>query len=492
MNKFSKGLVICLRVCGVYTKAQTLAPIILQVNIEPTADNPGAVKLIWEDNNVFDVDSFSVFKLNYDENHPGYQSIATVGTMSYWDTTARANIQSESYKVISESYGDTVTQSPISDPHNTIYLQPIIYDTCNMINTLSWNSYKGWQGGVYYNIIDGNENIIRSGYTDTIFAHNVQPGKDYAYYIRAIQKDNPSFKSVSNKAFITTSQLKVPESSLFYINTINYNGSSVDFSVNIDNSADLLGHSLMYSSSQNSGYSEVDFKELDYNTIDFNHSTEEDQPLFYKVNAIGVCSDTVAQTQVVKPIVLVAKSTETDVALNWNSSYIESTENYTINISVDGTTFPSENTDANTANFNFEDIDPQNTAEVFCFTIQATETNSNTSSSNTVCVSRIPKIEAPTAFSPNGDGTNDNFGPFWENGNENSYIKNAIVEEFKLIIYDKYGGTVFSTDNSSDKWNGTANGGSPVTEGGYIYYLWFKTTQGKSYEKSGTINVVYP
>ena len=66
INKTYSLLLLALQLILVsYTNAQiSEPPVILQVSIKPTADNPGAVELWWEDNNNVNVDSFIVFKFN--------------------------------------------------------------------------------------------------------------------------------------------------------------------------------------------------------------------------------------------------------------------------------------------------------------------------------------------------------------------------------------------------------------------------------------------
>lgn len=70
----------------------------------------------------------------------------------------------------------------------------------------------------------------------------------------------------------------------------------------------------------------------------------------------------------------------------------------------------------------------------------------------------------PNAFSPNGDGDNETFGV---SGNDVS------AEEFELIIFDRWGRVVFSTDAPMDRWDGTqnGNGGDVLPSGTYAWML---------------------
>lgn len=464
-------------------------PTINSVTIEPSAEYPGAVRLYWLPSPTDGVTGYILYKYIKDENHDGYLTVTedlSVNDYTYLDITANADLKSESYYMASY-INDKLNYGLPCPPHQTIYLHDIVCDSCKMTNTLTWNHYSGWGSGVYYNIINADDGgIIESGVSDSVFVHNnIQPDTEYQYQIRAVNSDNPSIKSLSNITSITTVSVSKPNPLLFYIENINNYGASVEITASIDSDADLLSHSLMVSN-DNINFNEVDYEVLDENTtsVALSHA-DGNQPKFYNVGAVNVCYDTLF-TNTVKPIVLEAASDETDVSIKWNSSYIESSENYTVIVKVDGASpivqIPPAGLEAN---YSFDELGDE-TSEVFCFIIEAIDINGNTSYSNEVCVSRIPKVEFPNAFTPNRDGLNDTFGPF------SNYIKNAIVDEFKLIIYDKYGGSIFSTNSSDDSWGGRANGGKPVTEGGYIYYLWFKTSQQKVFEQSGSISVVFP
>lgn len=61
-----------------------------------------------------------------------------------------------------------------------------------------------------------------------------------------------------------------------------------------------------------------------------------------------------------------------------------------------------------------------------------------------VCVLPKTLVIAPTAFTPNGDGVNDNF-----------FLRTVGVSKVLLSIYNRWGEKVFETDNVEDVWDGT-------------------------------------
>ncbi|MCB0697035.1 MAG: gliding motility-associated C-terminal domain-containing protein, partial [Chitinophagaceae bacterium] len=70
------------------------------------------------------------------------------------------------------------------------------------------------------------------------------------------------------------------------------------------------------------------------------------------------------------------------------------------------------------------------------------------------------KAVLPSAFSPNNDGRNDQFGII-SSGNYR-------ISSFRIV--NRYGDEVFSTRNQRDRWDGTYNG-QPQGIGTYYYYI---------------------
>jgi gliding motility-associated-like protein len=84
-------------------------------------------------------------------------------------------------------------------------------------------------------------------------------------------------------------------------------------------------------------------------------------------------------------------------------------------------------------------------------------------------------IEAPDAFSPNGDNHNDIFRLETKNIQE--------IKEFN--IYNRWGNLVFQTNRTDEGWDGTTNG-KPQNIDTYAYYVRAVTNHGYETEKKGT------
>ncbi len=93
-------------------------------------------------------------------------------------------------------------------------------------------------------------------------------------------------------------------------------------------------------------------------------------------------------------------------------------------------------------------------------------------------------IFIPNAFSPNGDGVNDEFLVL--------ISENNTISNFKLMIHDRWGGLLFQSDDPFIGWNGTI-GAQEVTAGIYVWSLSYTTREADEIvktKKRGSIQVL--
>lgn len=87
----------------------------------------------------------------------------------------------------------------------------------------------------------------------------------------------------------------------------------------------------------------------------------------------------------------------------------------------------------------------------------------------------------PNAFTPNGDGVNDEYNPIGKD-----------VTAFEMTIYDGWGQAIFHTDDMEQQWDGTSNG-KIVPSGVYIYKAQFSGYRNKkitTFNTTGNISVL--
>lgn len=90
-----------------------------------------------------------------------------------------------------------------------------------------------------------------------------------------------------------------------------------------------------------------------------------------------------------------------------------------------------------------------------------------------------PEVYIPTAFSPNGDGQNDQF----------RFIPVGITEYEFFRIFNRWGQEVYSSTDFRKGWDGTIKG-APAPVDTYIWILAGKDFTGKSILKKGTVTLV--
>lgn len=67
-------------------------------------------------------------------------------------------------------------------------------------------------------------------------------------------------------------------------------------------------------------------------------------------------------------------------------------------------------------------------------------------------------IHFPNAFTPDGDGTNDMWGPVGH-----------YINEFEMTIFDRWGNVVFASTEFTKQWDGTVNGSAAPKTEVYVY-----------------------
>lgn len=87
-----------------------------------------------------------------------------------------------------------------------------------------------------------------------------------------------------------------------------------------------------------------------------------------------------------------------------------------------------------------------------------------------------PTYYFPTAFSPNGDGINDEFFPIGID---------LINMNFQLLIYDRWGNIVYESMNIDYKWNG-----ENCKNGIYIWIFRYQDTDGKIHNDKGQVTLI--
>ncbi|GAB3491778.1 hypothetical protein GCM10027341_05170 [Spirosoma knui] len=98
--------------------------------------------------------------------------------------------------------------------------------------------------------------------------------------------------------------------------------------------------------------------------------------------------------------------------------------------------------------------------------------------SNFFTFRREAKILVPNAFTPNGDGQNDEF-----------VAKGIYVDQFRMTIYDRWGSVIYSTTEKAKGWDGTENG-QPALAGQYMYRIEVEDLTGLKTVRTGALLLI--
>ncbi|MDX2285832.1 MAG: PKD domain-containing protein [Bacteroidia bacterium] len=85
----------------------------------------------------------------------------------------------------------------------------------------------------------------------------------------------------------------------------------------------------------------------------------------------------------------------------------------------------------------------------------------------------------PSAFTPNGDGMNDEF-----------FIQSLLLQSLSFQVFNRWGQLVYEANTPDFRWNGNDLQGKPLTEGVYVYRFSARDLRGNEFAKEGTVTLV--
>lgn len=119
----------------------------------------------------------------------------------------------------------------------------------------------------------------------------------------------------------------------------------------------------------------------------------------------------------------------------------------------------------------------QNPPQKFRVVAVQSADNSVQSVSNEISLYFPLALQVPNAFTPNGDGLNDAFGAVGEG-----------VEDYRLVIFNRWGNIIFEANKLTKKWDGRYQG-KLVPLGAYNYEIFARGKETGEFHKSGTVIV---
>lgn len=365
---------------------------------------------------------------------------------------------------------DLCFDSHPSDTHCTVHLEVNEEDLTTA--DLNWTPYKGWDSvhsyaiyrsrgvGKYFKLatVPGNQ----LSYIDSSFCDS-----SYKYYIRA---QNDQWNSKSNTGDFVPEftfqdvPLEIGRATVLNNQTVQVNWEP---SKQIGNLIYEISKKEEDGSWIYSWHSAMDTQIIDSNAKihDFHYT--------YRVRVKDHCGNVGGNSNIGRSIVLEVDQTDQQVLLSWNSyqKWAEGVSHYIVQVK------PPEadhfETIAEVIDTFFNDEEAFLSYEsAYEYRIMAVERVfiPDTSVSNIRKVIPVPSIFAANAFSPNGDGRNDEFGiEGW------ALIEDSVqAESFNMRLFNRWGVKMFETNNIKQGWDGTFRGrNAPVDQ-----YIWLARVTG--------------
>ncbi|MEM6263691.1 MAG: PKD domain-containing protein [Bacteroidota bacterium] len=206
------------------------------------------------------------------------------------------------------------------------------------------------------------------------------------------------------------------------------------------------------------------------------------QSYIYRVMGIDSCGVFTPLGNPGNSIHLTARYLDNQIVLNWTpyEGWEEGVDKYIVQLYRESSNSFVDLAELAGERNIFVDNISETGQESNCYRILAVEKGGNETSSlsNEACVGIKALIFAPTAFTPNGDGANEEF-----------LVQVTNVSSYQIQIFNRWGRLVFSADQPDQPWNGTMNG-KAVPEGNYVYVIQATTNGGTAFYRQGNITLI--
>ncbi|MFM1932992.1 MAG: hypothetical protein RL226_2295 [Bacteroidota bacterium] len=480
------------------------APFITSVTVDSLSNN---ATIEWDIPPQSDVAGYIIYLCVSGLNATPIQTINDPSITSWTNPSSTADLGPENYNIAAFDNCFTGGQPDPGAANlectGSIFLVTQWASCTDQVN-LAWTPYNGWPDGVdHYEIYAREEPIPGSGIFNpsyllgtvpgsaNTFTHvNAPLGSTMYYRVKAFASGQ-SWEAGSNTKVLTLAYPVAPSQT--YISRATVNGpSEVEIRVRLDASV-TSPHTYIIEKLNTTLNS---FEPINQSTlvaspevifIDNEVDTEE-KSYTYRVLVTNGCGDSVGVSNIGKTILAsgLANTRRLVNTLFWTEyeDWEEGVDQYRIFRRIDNEPFPSLLTTI-PAGIGFYEDDVSNllyTEGEFCYTVVAEEATGSflpdAAISNEICLTQEPVIWIPNAFVVNG--FNHIFKPV---------ISFADFDNYKMEIYSRWGGVVFSTDDIEMGWDGTMNG-EQVPEGLYAYYIFVSDGAGRIFERRGTLTML--
>jgi len=407
--------------------------------------------------------------------------------VSFLDTGLDTRINTYCYKVTVENTCDQETDLADVTEHCAITLTASTPLPQSI--QLNWTAYEGWDIAQYeiyrvngYSLNNPQWVATVDGNTLSFEDTSIFCATTYTYRIAAVQNVTNPLRSYSNIDHATSTQAAPPTPMpLTRVTVLEDRDVFVEWDSipDGDKLADIVLTKRTGNATQQILQRSVNHPNLYY--IDTDVLVDE-QSYTYHLFVMDSCGSLSPIGRRGETMLLGAERTQGSIALSW-SPYSEWEQGVAFyRIEVYNESLAAYETVADVPSTTTQFVDKQtdlNQAE-YCYRIHAFELLGRAafSTSNESCVSLDPIWFAPSAFSPNDDGTNDVF-----------FVKGAFFEQFRMQIYNRWGKLIFESASINEGWDGTYKN-QAVPEGVYMFRITAQTSSGQPISRTGSITLI--
>ena len=401
------------------------------------------------------------------------------------DTDVRTSTQSYCYLIQSETICNTQSPLNTSDKHCTIDVEHLSGDD---LVEVFWTPYIGWENVQTYRIfralhLPGRPPVLigevagdQTSFTDT----TTYCEQEYVYEVEAISTTSISSWSDTTigKAFHVD-----PTEAVHMINATVVNNEDVQIEWEIPTFG--MYKELIVEKKTGSSFTPLFVQSHTASELKYlDEKVEVDQQSYaYRVLGRDSCGSVTPLGRTANSIHLSIEQNQGSISLAWNAyeGWENGVERYSLQRYEDSLGIYEELASLPPDSLSYTDTAQYVQANQLCYRIFAHERDGNrtASLSNEGCLLPQPVIFSPNAFSPNGDGTNEEF-----------FFKGAYISQLNVQIYSRWGELIFESNDIEKGWDGKRPDGSDAPMGAYMFHVKGTSLEGLKFQKIGSIQLI--
>jgi len=382
----------------------------------------------------------------------------------------------------------------MTPPRRTIFTS-LNYNLCNSEITINWTKYQGWGGSLtrykVFQVQNGTQADIIGVLSPSDSSYTVQyiqGTQNYCFYVAAYHINGDS---VTSNMSCQQTNLKTLPDTIIANQAVFLSNNLVKLKFTLDPNSETKNYQLAASGRPDGEFTAIkQFYIAQADTIIVD-TLQNLAPKYYRLEALNSCNIGVKYSNLATAMVPTATVGTNQITLAWNAylDWPKGVHEYDIYRSIGESGFKLLQSSGQSADYkdNVSSLVGQQLSGNICYYIEAVPNmnitgNTDTSRSATVCVDITANVFIPNAFTPNGDGQNDEYKPSFA----------FLPGKYLLTIFNRNGFKIFESSDPMKGWDGRLANNQKAPEGVYVYFIKFTSGSGKTVEKKGNFSLIYP